>query len=163
MTRRDMNFSSLKRSLTILGIDVSDVREKCPNYTVVKKAYYNKLRMSHPDKHPDKGGATIESQRITEAFRDVVEYMKNNPDNIENQESSEIKEEEEDTKLRKVFENSTNVKFNENVTAISVGNITFNIKREEAKQWMESLDAYFDKVVKKQLPCGGWQYVDKSW
>ena len=125
-----MNFSSLKRSLTVLGIDVSDVREKCPNYTVVKKAYYNKIRRAHPDK----GGATIESQRINEAFSDIVEYIRNNPENIENQESSEIKEEEEDTKLRKVFENSINLKFNENVTATSGGNITFNIKKEEAKQ-----------------------------
>ena len=155
---RDMNFSSLKRSLTVLGVDVSDVRKKCPNYTVVRKAY-RKLLMSHPDK----GGNTLEFQRVTEAFSDIMDYMRNNPDNIEDQEVSEVKEEEEDTKLRKVFENANNVKYNENTTATSGGNITFSIKKEEAKQWVNSLDAYFDKVVKKQLPCGGWQYVDKSW
>ena len=153
-----MNFSSLKRSLTVLGNDVSDVRKKCPNYTVVRRAY-RKLLMSHPDK----GGNTLEFQRVTEAFRDVMDYMRNNPDNIEDQEVSEVKEEDEDTKLRKVFENANNVKYNENITAVSGGNITFNMKKEEAKLWINSLDAYFDKVVKKQLPCGGVQYVDKNW
>ena len=157
MTKRDMNFSSLKRSLTVLGIDVSDVREKCPNYTVVRRAY-RRLLMSHPDK----GGNTLEFQRITEAFTDITDYMRNNPENIEDQEASDIKEEEEDTKLRKIFENSNNVKYNKNVTATSGGNITFEMKKEEARQWLKSLDAYFNGA-KKHLPCGGVQYLDKKW
>ena len=86
MTKRDMNFLSLKRSLTVLRIDVSDVREKCPNYTVVRKAY-RKLLMTHPDK----GGNTLEFQRVTEAFTEIVDCMRNHPDNIEDQEVSEVR------------------------------------------------------------------------
>ena len=128
----------LKKNLSTLGVDVSKVDGKCPNYTVVRKAY-RKLLM----RHPDKGGDTLEFQKVTEAFREVMDFMRTNPNFVEEQGEAVVKEEEEDTMLRKLFEESVTVKYNENTTAVSGGNITFEIKKGEADHWFKSFDAFF--------------------
>ena len=153
---RDMDMTSLKRSLIMLNIDVSNVK-KCPNYTVIRKAYRKLLK-----NHPDKGGSTKVFQTITQGFREVLDYMRKNPDNVEGPED----EMEEDTKIRKIFEDSREVKYS-TINAKGDGNVVFEIKDEdEGKMWLKSLDAYFNNLNVarvKQKSGEAEQYVDKSW
>ena len=150
---RDMDMTNLKKSLIKLNIEVRNIK-KCPNYSVIKKAYRKLLR-----NHPDKGGNTKVFQTITQGFREVLDYMRKNPDNIEGPED----EMEEDTKIRKIFEDSREVKYSD-VSAKGDGNVVFTIKDEdEAKMWLKSLDAYFNNLNVarvKQKSGEAEQYVD---
>ena len=152
---RDMDMTSLKRSLIKLNIDVSNVK-KCPNYSVIKKAY-RKLLVNHPDK----GGNTKVFQTITQGFREVLDYMIKNPDNVEGPDE----ESDEDTKTRKLFEDSREVKYSD-INSKGEGNVIFAINQGEEEMWFKSLDAYFNNLNVARVPHksgGGQQYVDKSW
>ena len=152
---RDM--TSLKKTLSKLNINSPPGQKlhKCPSMTRVRKAY-KEMVLNH---HPDKGGNNDVFQGITEAYRDIKEYMNANPDNVDEDDEDEmkdIKEKEDDIEYCRIFKETVK---------IFPGNVTFKIKPDEANLWMKSFVTYFDNLnaAKKEDSAGGLKFSDLDW
>ena len=126
---RDM--TSLKKMLSKLNINTPPGQKlnKCPSFSRVRKAYKELCVNNHPDLP---GGNNDRFQEITEAYRLIKEYMNANPDNVDDEEDDmkSTKEKEDDIEYCRIFKETVK---------IVLGNVTFNIKPDEAKQWLQSL------------------------
>ena len=146
---RDM--TSLKGKLSKLKINLPPGQKllKCPSRTTVRTAF-KKLLVNHPDK----GGQTAEFQNITEAYREIMEYISANPDNVED----DTLEKDEDVEHHRMFTESKLVHYKD-------GSVTFNMTTEEAKKWMQSFDIYFEdiKAAKSDTHHGGFKYTCIDW
>ena len=120
------NISEIKEYLEVLNLNTTCM----PTMKEYKKAYRELMRL-----HPDLGGDTTRFQEITQAARQVFEFITKHQ-NEQTRPDNDI-----DADLLKAFEATNNVSYNS-------GNIVFGIDPTEAEKWLECLE----KRLGKPLP-----------
>ena len=97
-----------------------------PTFSQVKEAFKEKLV-----EHPEQGGDTSKSQEIADATRVLLQFLVDNPREVDFTNS-----EEEDKDLLKEFEKSAEVKYNK-------GSVAFKIEEDKINDWTKSFTEYF--------------------
>ena len=111
------DISGIMGYLQVLGLNPS----RMPTLKEYKKAFREKLQL-----HPDLGGDTSQFQEITEAARNIFDFISSHAH------QQHRKETENDKDLLKTFESTNNVTYHP-------GNIVFNIDGAKADLWIECL------------------------
>ena len=120
------NISEIKEYLETLGLNTT----RMPTIKEYKKAYRELMKL-----HPDLGGDTNRFQEITQAAREVFEFITKHQGEQTRHDSGS------DADLLKAFEASNKVDYNN-------GNIVFGIDPKETSLWVKCLT----KRLGKPLP-----------
>lgn len=135
----------IKAHLKVLNIDCTNQPHPLPSFTDLRQAFRMQLI-----KHPDKGGNTEHFQKITQAFRLVMEYCLEHTSLVKPTPDMESKPEKS---LLEAFETENKVEINDTCVVV-------HVEQPMVDLWMESFNSYF--TLKEQVQAG-WQYKDPEW
>ena len=135
--------ANIKKFLNVLGIKMSFISggAKVPGHAAIRKAFRNNLKKVHPDK----GGVTATFQELSEAAREVSDYIDDNPEMVEEQAEADTDNPEEQDILKELFQifaTSSGLKYNKD-------SVVFNIEKDQVDEWMSKFTDYF--VNKREL------------
>ena len=119
----DQISEELKEFFQVLGLTVS---EHLPKLKEVKKAYYDRSKEIHPDKHmneeeEEKKLFQEKFKRLHTAYTTISKFIIKN--------STVIEDDEEESWARKEFENA-------NVMTMNERSVTLSIPKEHTKAWI---------------------------
>ena len=144
--------SLAKTFMTTLGLKSS--QGKLPCYSRVRKAYRALFKQ-----HPDIGGVTADFQEITQAARELFQYILDHPESVEKEPKEDTTDESEDDdnikEILKIFENSTNIKYNKD-------SVTYQVDKDLADEWKDTLETYFS-VTATTPEKGKLLFTKKDW
>ena len=147
----------IKKYLKVLGIkrSFSFGSSKVPSHAAVRKAFRSHLMKEHPDK----GGDNNTFQELSEAAREVFDYIEKNPEMVEEQVEADTDTTEEQDNLKellRIFSTSSDLKYND-------GSVVFNVEKEHVSKWMSEFKDYFDSKRKLNTTGESILFKNDSW
>ena len=144
----------IKNHLKLLKIKVHS--KKVPSFTSVRKVYKTLVRS-----HPDKGGDTSWFQEMTLAVRELLQFITEHPELVEEPEEAEDETTEEDDDIKdllRVFSNSSELKYNKD-------SVTFNVEKGRTSEWMRKFEEYFssESCENSKSDKGLFFFKDSAW
>lgn len=107
---------------------------RVPCYSEVRKAYRKLLKQ-----HPDLGGDNASFQEVTQAGRELFQYIWDNPDLVEEEPKGTTDDPDDEDNVKEIlnmFESTTELKYNEK-------SVTFHADKDLVTEWKETLESYF--------------------
>ena len=151
--------ANIKKFLNVLGIKMSFISggAKVPGHAAVRKAFRNNLKKVHPDK----GGVhmTATFQELSEAAREVADYIDKNPEMVEEEAEADTDNPEEQDNLKelfKIFATSSGLKYNKD-------SVVFNIEKDQVDEWMSKFTEYFDNKRELVTTADATMFKNDAW
>ena len=111
---------------------------RVPCYSEVRKAYRKLLKQ-----HPDLGGDNASFQEITQAGRELFQYIWENPESVEKEPEVTTDDPDDEDNVKEIlemFESTTDLKYNEK-------SVTFLVDKDLVTEWKETLESYFSTTA----------------
>ena len=149
--------ANIRKFLKVLGMKTSFISgvPKVPSYAEVRKTFRGHLLKEHPDK----GGKNASFQELSEAARELVDYIKDNPDMVEEEDVSDtdtLEEKDNLEELLRLFTTSSDLKYNKEC-------VVFNVEKEEVSEWMEKLQEYFGNKRDLKTKSKSLMFKNEAW